>query len=164
MISANLKKFIEENKEAIDNSDWKFLSDKLNVTNYALKTEFFKMLLEVGINPLDNMYSIPPFFYTGILSLSMDKIYIPEHITIIEERAFMYNLNIKEVHLPSTLKSIGNYAFYKCESLNDFYYDGNVGELLRMLNIAKNVFRDEHILDKKYVQVHSKGEIFPIFI
>ena len=164
MISANLKKFIEENKEAIDNSDWGRLSDKLNVTSYALKAEFFKMLLEVGINPLDNMYSIPPFFYTGILSLSMDKVYIPEHITIIEEKAFMYNVNIKEIHLPSTLKSIGNYAFYKCGALNDLYYDGDVDELLKMLTFAKNVFWDEHKLDQKYVQVHSKGKIYPIFI
>ena len=110
------------------------------------------------------MSTIPPFFYTGILSLSMDKVYIPEHITVIEERAFMYNVNIKEIHLPSTLKSIGNYAFYKCEALNDFYYDGDVGELLRMLTFAKNVFRDEHKLDQKYANVHSKGKNYPIFI
>ena len=164
MISANLKKFIKENKEAIDNGEWKELSDKLNVTNYALKTEFFRMLLEVGINPLDNMYSIPPFFYTGILSLSMDKVYIPEHITVIEERAFMYNVNIKEIHLPTTLKSIGNYAFYKCESLNDLYYEGEIGGLLEMLKNAEDVFWDEHKLNQEYIQVHSKGKLYPIFI
>ena len=159
-----LKKFIENHKEDIDNAEWQKLSDELNVKSYALKTSFYITLNNAGINPLNDMNTIPPFFYTGILSLSMDKIHIPEHITVIGEKAFMYNVNISEIHLPTTLKSIGNYAFYKCESLNDLYYDGEVGELIKILNSAKNVFQDDDRLNQKYIQVHSKGKLYPILI
>ncbi len=46
-----------------------------------------------------------------------EVIVIPENVAKIDAQAFINNLSVKEVVLPSTLKLIGAAAFYKCDNL-----------------------------------------------
>ena len=47
----------------------------------------------------------------------LEKIVIPEGVTILGSRTFMECSSLKEIVLPSTLKELGDYCFYGCKSL-----------------------------------------------
>ena len=49
----------------------------------------------------------------------MEKIEIPEGVTEIADMAFIYDMNIKSVVIPKTVKKIGYRAFCGCQSLTD---------------------------------------------
>jgi hypothetical protein len=63
-------------------------------------------------------------FYKSIIL----SIVIPENVTIIGDYAFFRCESLKEITLPSTLENIGNMAFYYCALLKNVTYNGTVGQ------------------------------------
>ena len=56
--------------------------------------------------------------------LKEDTVIIPEGIEIIEDEAFANNTILAIVGFPSTLKRIGDHAFYNCEKLEYVVFEG----------------------------------------
>lgn len=69
--------------------------------------------------PLSESKKVPArLFAPGYVSnKALSKIVIPEGYTAIGDSAFV-NMRIKDVVFPSTLDSIGNYAFHNCDSID----------------------------------------------
>ena len=63
-------------------------------------------------------------FYKSIIL----SIVIPENVTIIGDYAFFRCESLKEITLPSTLENIGNMVFYYCALLKNVTYNGTVEE------------------------------------
>lgn len=51
----------------------------------------------------------------------MQKYVVPEGVVAIEHDAFYESFSLREVTIPSSVKRIGDYAFYYCESLKSVY-------------------------------------------
>lgn len=58
----------------------------------------------------------------------LENISIPKEQTEIKGYAFNCDYNLKYIIIPSTVKSIGDSAFWKCTSLTDVYYSGSQEE------------------------------------
>lgn len=56
----------------------------------------------------------------------VNKYTIADGITAIEHDAFYESLSLREITIPSSVKSIGDYAFYYCESLKNVYCKANI--------------------------------------
>ncbi|MGN1247512.1 MAG: leucine-rich repeat protein [Paludibacteraceae bacterium] len=48
---------------------------------------------------------------------SLTSITIPDSVTSIEYRAFVYNFSLTSIHLPKSITTIGAWAFSDCTSL-----------------------------------------------
>lgn len=81
----------------------------------------------------------------------LEKVIIPEGVTIIENNAFEYCRNLETVILPDSLTYIGESAFDGCSSIEYLYMD-------YVREIGKNAFRG--CSDLKYVS--NAGEIATI--
>ncbi len=57
-----------------------------------------------------------------------DEIIVSEGITKINSSLFENFNRVKAVKLPKSLKSIGGYSFYRCDSLQNVYYAGNYAD------------------------------------
>ena len=68
-------------------------------------------------------YRYSPWYSSEAEELTVN---IAEGITRIGDCAFRGKSNLKYVTIPSTVASIGTYAFYGCSALNDVYYDGSI--------------------------------------
>lgn len=53
---------------------------------------------------------------------SMEKVNIPDTVTIISNRAFQYCTSLKSVTIPYSVKSIGSYGFYNCTNLENVVF------------------------------------------
>ena len=65
----------------------------------------------------DNTYNIRKIESKAFQQVNMTSLTIEEGVESIETQAFIYCYGLKEVTLPSTLKSIGTYAFFNCNLL-----------------------------------------------
>ena len=61
------------------------------------------------------------FFWSDV-----EKIYLPEGITEIENGAFTHCKNLKFINIPSTVTKIGDEAFYNCQSLQTIILPDNI--------------------------------------
>ena len=77
-------------------------------------SELTRVLLESGINPLDHMSRIPPYYAAY---LPVDSVDIPLTIVYIEESAFESCDKLISVVLPQSVKTIDDFAFYDCRNL-----------------------------------------------
>ncbi|WP_426350054.1 leucine-rich repeat protein [Alloiococcus sp. CFN-8] len=57
---------------------------------------------------------------------------IPEGTTRVGYKSFYNNKYLKKVHFPSTLQRVGDQAFYGCENLNDYIFNGTYAPLLEL--------------------------------
>lgn len=55
---------------------------------------------------------------------------IPEGVVRVDRRSFLGNTSLEQVSFPSTLVRIGDMAFFKCENLKDFYFNGTTAPVL----------------------------------
>lgn len=69
-----------------------------------------------GSVPIDGAnYLVKSIGAGAFQSCGLDSVVVGEGIETIEKNAFRENWNLKSVVFPSTLKTIGEYAFYNCE-------------------------------------------------
>ena len=79
--------------------------------------------------------------------VNVEKITVPEGVTEIEEAAFISS-ELAEIHLPSSLKTIGKGAFMHCEYLRSIVIPDGVTE------IAGNTFMHSHHLEEVHLPQH----------
>jgi uncharacterized repeat protein (TIGR02543 family) len=95
-------------------------------TNYVLPSSvttigdyaFAKSGRLTSLNHLDHVVSVGE---GAFLDCNIDSITFTGSITDIGDAVFEACSNLKQVTLPCTINSIGNYAFYKCLGLQHFY-------------------------------------------
>ena len=81
------------------------------------------LLLESGIDPLEDMSSIPRYFLFGS-GISTFK--VPKHIEIIQEQAFGKCYNLEEVILEGNLQGIHSEAFFQCSNIQRIVLGSNI--------------------------------------
>lgn len=96
----------------------------------------------------------------GTAAVSAD-LRIPDGVEVIGNNAFVYNLSVRKLHIPSSVRTVERYAFYDCQRLEELYmedgcetigecafgFPGNSGELKTphlastITSIGKDAFR-----------------------
>lgn len=79
---------------------------------------------EIGQHWVNNENIIDRKQIGAFAAHGMISVTIPEGIEIIEEHAFALCENLKIIHIPSSVTNIGKFAFEKCRSLTDLYFNG----------------------------------------
>ena len=69
---------------------------------------------------------------------NIEKINIPEGVTKIQRDAFSFCKRLTEIHLPSTLETIGKDAFFQCPLYN-VYFGGTKEEWLKLMGNTKSL-------------------------
>lgn len=69
---------------------------------------------------------------TGLYDKTVEQASIPSSVWSIEGAALRECYNLKEIELPSSLKTIGNDAFIDCDSLENIYYRGTITDWLNI--------------------------------
>lgn len=105
--------FLEENKDLIADGQWEELYYKLRNSPVVIKLG--DILREAGIDLLED-YHICPNGYAAFCDSFPTNLNIPEGVESIGKTAF-WATNVEKVHLPSTIKAIGNGAFNRCDDL-----------------------------------------------
>lgn len=121
-VSPELKNFISDNADLINNNEFDKLFDKaegkLNVHDYE---EFVKVIRLAGIDILPYIKKIPAYYFKDS---SFEEVTIPSKVIGIGYRAFADCKNLRAVYLPDSLEVISSNAFSGCNSLKDVYYAG----------------------------------------
>lgn len=123
-IPIRLKKWLINNpkvREWIETENWGSLYENcmVDLSNFATG-KLTALLLEAGVDPTPNLTSkgntaVPDAYMYKCISV--EKVCIPEGITVIGDDAFKGCTSLKEVELPSTIKEIGESAFFHCLNL-----------------------------------------------
>lgn len=125
-LSEPLKKLLAkpEIQKALKNSDFETLYiETWKRTSYSTIGEVTQLLINLNINPLDHLSSIPKGFLTNT---SIKHIDIPDHITSIDEFAFAHCGSLTSVTIPDSVTSIGEAAFCDCSSLTSITIPNSV--------------------------------------
>lgn len=93
----------------------------------CLTSEFTQLMLDLGINPLDYMDRIPPYY---LMDREVSVFNVPKHIKVIGREAFSGS-SIKQINIPQDceLSIIENYAFDNCDELTEIELSDNVNEI-----------------------------------
>ena len=71
--------------------------------------EITKFINNAGIDPLDFMNSIPPYYFSHT---DIEEVHIPDHIKKIDKSAFVESAVLRDVYIPQSVNSIGTRDFY----------------------------------------------------
>lgn len=107
-----LTKFIKQNIELINESEFDNLYKKAQNYYGIQLAELTKMLLESDVEFLSSMTKIPDKCFAGIKQLN--QLTIPDSVQSIGDFAFTDCTNLKHVDLPSKLLDVGYNAFSAC--------------------------------------------------
>ena len=116
-LSEQLKKLLAEPEiqKALKNSDFETLYRETSKrTSYSVIGEVTQLLINLNINPLDHLSSIPIGFLTNTPIKHID---IPNHITRISDYAFHNCYELTDIIIPNHVKRIGKWAFSDCQKL-----------------------------------------------
>ena len=110
-----IKHFIALHEANIENNNWENVYTADAWTDHIHETgAFTEMLLDCGIDPLENCRYIPGFYLYG--STHEHEITIPEHIDIIHGLCFYQAKYLKRLYLHTGIKEIKISAFTDCSS------------------------------------------------
>ena len=110
IMNEEVKNFINENKELIQEQRWEEIYKK----DFPIR--FTETLLESGINPLEQgLNYIPDDF---LKHSETEEFIIPNGVKSIGEAAFCGCDLLTNIFIPNSVTSIGNLAFSLCDSLN----------------------------------------------
>ena len=138
---------------------YNIMQETPNIKDSSAISTITQLLRLSGINPLDRMVAIPPYYLHNTNITTFD---VPEHIQVIRSRAFLQcqkltKVNISEgvelilaeafsfcsqlrdVSLPKSLKFIGGGAFYLCGNLKHIHYSGTSQDW-NSIDISENAF------------------------
>lgn len=157
-----LKQFIEENIDLIDDNQFNDVYNKLRPRKYT--SRFTEAMLQADINPLNYMTEVPEYYLyesdlrrvnipTGIVAINkyaflscriLEEVTIPEGVINIGECAFM-NCGIWKLHLPSTLKYIDIGAFQGCMNLSEITFAGTTKQWIAVNDLDGSLLRFERV-------------------
>lgn len=124
-MTAELSNFIKQNIKLINESEFDNLYKKAQNEGIQL-TELTQMLLDSDVEFLSSMTKIPGKCFAGINSLK--QIIIPDSVQSIGDFAFTNCTSLKHVDLSSKLLDVGYNAFSAC-GLNSVLIPKSLGEL-----------------------------------
>lgn len=125
-MTEELTKFIKQNIELINESEFDNLYKKAQNYYGVQLAELTKMLLESDVEFLSSMTKIPDKCFAGIKQLN--QLTIPDSVQSIGDFAFTDCTNLKHVDLPSKLLDVGYNAFSAC-GLNSIKIPRSLEEL-----------------------------------
>ena len=107
----------------------KIFDDAVYWSRFGLSTDIIYQFFRYtsGIDVSKYITKIPVAAYASVEFLSSNLI-IPNHITRIGSSAFSESTRLKSVTIGNSVTSIGEHAFYGCDSLKDVYYQGTEEE------------------------------------
>lgn len=109
--------FLNKYKDLIDSYNYDELYERFRDDVTIFSGYLTKLLLKAGINPLDHMKQIPPYYaYNTDIS---GTFIIPDHITWINNYAFESCQNITKIVLHDKVEHIGAGAFFGCVYLQE---------------------------------------------
>lgn len=127
-ISDELKAYLSSSKikNAVDLHNFKYIyedmmhKDELTTTDIR---DFTKLLLKLGVNPLDYMNYVPSYFLS---SNDITEFTIPDGITHIGEEAFYGCTALTTINIPDSVVEIHNSAFMNCTKLTNVQLPKNI--------------------------------------
>ena len=126
-MNGKLKAFIEENIELIDSGDFDLLynQEKKHRHERWYVGELTDILYAIDIRPLNYLKEVPEAFLN--CSTQIKNLYIPSNIKEIGWYAF-YRSALKSVSIPEGIKKIDGGAFYNCDYLEEIKYYGTMDQ------------------------------------
>ena len=85
---------------------------------------------------------------------NLEKVFLPEGLLYLGEGAF-YGSALGEVHLPSTLKSIGDNAFANCYIMRTV-----VASMTEPCAVSRNVFSNDYLVDDTWTGLFSEAALY----
>lgn len=113
-LTFEVKEFIEDNIDLIDDRAWDQIYDNAKFTLDSESTGGFTLaMLDIGENPLETLDYIPDYYLSDA---KIESFNIPNHIHELCEGCFSFS-SLKEIIIPDSVTTIGMYAFYECPQL-----------------------------------------------
>lgn len=127
-LSFELKEFIEDNIQLIEDKCWDQVYDNASFTlDSDTCGKLTETLLSLGIDPIQEQgFDWIPDYYlsnTGIKEFS-----IPENIHLIGEGAFSYS-KLTSITIPKSVETIRDYVFYECSDLKSVTILGDIRDI-----------------------------------
>ena len=126
-MNEDVKEFIEQHIKLIENNEWKEVYNEIDAYNSLPASsvgEFTSTMLEVGINPLEYLDSVPGYYLFD--SSVGGRFVIPGYIMHIDIYAFYKCRHLTSIIIPDSVTSMGDCAFYGCSSLTNITIPGGV--------------------------------------
>ena len=115
-----IKEYIERHADLITEEDWTtFYKDSDFGLGGSLVADLTRILLNAGINPLENMKEVPNAYL--VADQQITSIELGGGITSIGRNAFFECENLKEVLGTESLETIQSAAFSGCASLKEIH-------------------------------------------
>ena len=119
----NVKQFFDNNKDLLNNYDFKTLYSSTKLVNEELGL-MTNILLKAGFNPLQYLDHVPYAYLYG--QTDVTNIEIPNNITYIDLYAFASCTNLKSVTIPNSVGLIDDGVFSGCTSLTKIIIPNSV--------------------------------------
>ena len=120
----DIKKFIENNIQLIENDHWQ------EIYNKTVPTGFTETLLESKINPLlQGLNYVPKWF---LYRSNITEFEIPNNVSSIGHNAFEGCTSLTNIEIPNSVTDIRHYAFSCCDSLTKVDYLGTIGQWVQI--------------------------------
>ena len=139
LMHPSIEKLIQENIDLIDTGNFELIYSKISGPDVA---ELTKVLLAAGINPIDYLIDIPADY---ACMLDIKELFIPRTIKTINECAFYSCHDLEIVEIEEGCQYIGDNAFTDCPKLTEVYLPSSLEEL------GDQVFKDcTHLVEIIY--------------
>lgn len=160
-MTAEVKKFIEENIELLDREDFQEFDARAGMQtseNGYSKGELYETLLRAGINPLPYLPFVPYAFLRlteldgsfivpgncidvssrAFYNCNLSEIIFEEGVMSIEALACARSDNLEKVYIPSSMLNLGNVIFVGCNNLKEIIYNGTYEEFQKLYTPNSN--------------------------
>ena len=125
-MTKNVKKFIEDNIELIEQNNFSLLFSKAFDLTVQQIGELSKVLEDAEIYPLNYLSYVPSYYMLG----TDIEIFAPKPgITYIGRGAFMYCDNLISVDLPEGVEYIHAHAFEDCPNIKELNLPSSLKEI-----------------------------------
>ena len=116
MLSADVKKFVEDNISLIEDCAWDSVyRNALEELSIECISELTQAILSIGEDPLDMLDYIPSYY---LCDANIETFSIPDHIKYLSDGCFS-NSTLKTITLPEGVREIGMNAFRDCWKLEE---------------------------------------------
>lgn len=153
-MKSELKEFIEQNIDLIDNNRFEELYDQLYMSEVEFPYgELTKILLSIDIDPLKYMNVVPSYYLEYEKSdWSFERFVVPAHVVQLEGGAFNSCCPIGELILPSSIKQIETAVFTDAR-ISKITYLGTKEQFNHVLISYRDTYRglEIHCSDGDYV-------------
>lgn len=120
-LTFEVKEFIEDNIELINDAKWDQVYDNARFTLDSTSTGgVTQALLDCGIDPIveGDLDYIPEYYLSDTNIETFD---VPSTVVHLGEGCFSYS-KLKKMIIPEQVKSVGSYAFYDCFELREIIF------------------------------------------